>query len=138
MDELPADPAFGQSERTIAAYLLNSCEGNEVAIRNAQGLGVMYVVTTIESISRDKGRLYTAIEAPLGGKGWYLKTGKHCRHPKGQSRLVEPTEEIRNFARQNPMGRFVTREVNLATGEPWAGETSLERAIQAKAGNRAG
>lgn len=107
MIERPTDPVAGQTEETIGVYLSNCLPGAIIAVRNAQGLGIRYVITSIEDINPSIGRLYTPIPGQRGGKAWYSKTGKNCYHPKGQSRLVEPTEAVRNFASQYPIGCMV-------------------------------
>jgi len=107
MNERPTDPIAGQTDKTIGAYLSNCSPGTTVAIRNAQGLGIRYVITSVEDVNATIGRLYTPIPGQRGGKAWYRKTGVNCYHPKGQSRLVEPTEAVCNFASQYPIGCMV-------------------------------
>jgi len=136
MDAQPADPALGQTEKTISIYLSKCSAGDAVAIRNTQGIGVAYLITVIEDINQSKGRLYTATPSRSGGKAWYRKTGENCFHPKGQSRLVEPTEAVRNFASRYPMGRMVDGEVNLVTGQRWVSELGIERLTQNLVANR--
>jgi hypothetical protein len=95
----------------IAEYLRGCAKGDPVAIRNAQGIGVRYVITTVTDITPGKGRLYTAVEPERGGRAWYLKTGRNCFHPKGKSWLVVPTAAVREFARLYPTGRTVKLKV---------------------------
>ena len=114
----PDDPVVGQTDETISAYLLRCSTGDAVAIRSTQGIGVKYVITALSDVDPRKGRLYTITSASWGGRAWYRKTGKSCLHPKGQSRLVEPTEAVRDFASRYPIGRIVKAEVDLSTGHP--------------------
>jgi len=101
------DPISGQTETSIALYISSCVAGSDIAICDSQGMGVRYLICKVEGVNPSIGRIYTDISGGQGGKAWYRKTGKNCFHPKGRSRLVEPTEAVRRFTRLYPIGRMV-------------------------------
>jgi len=132
MKERPLDPASGQSEATISAFLRNCVEGDEVAIRHTQGYGLRVVITKITGTNPKAGRIYTATPGGAGGGlAWYLKSGKNCFHPKGQSRLIEPTPAAREFAADFKSGAAVRGQISIETGLPLVNEAEMD-AIRAK------
>jgi hypothetical protein len=85
---LPIDaaPCFGQTAESIETWLrANVAPGVRIAIRHTQFNQLRYEL--VEVIGLGRGRFYT-----VGGSFYY--TGKHCFHPKGQTRLVIPTPEV--------------------------------------------
>ena len=74
-----------------------------MAIRNTQNSTLEYKI--VEVTGNKAGRLYTDQSAGWGGgAAWFMKSGKNCRHPTGQSTLVIPTDEVRAFAEKYPRG----------------------------------
>jgi hypothetical protein len=77
-----------EADRAIAAILMLDAYRT---YGNAAMLG--FIPTTI-TVNPKLGRVYTAEEAPFGGKAWYAKSGKNCYSPTGQARLVVPTPQL--------------------------------------------
>ena len=94
-----ADPAAEQSEKEVEAFLRSRKVGDEVAIHNPQG-GVNLLEIKIAKVNevRPQGRLWTDLYATYGDNRWFMKSGKNCGAPTGQSRLVIPTDEVRRYA----------------------------------------
>ncbi len=128
--ERPDDPALGQTEETIGVYLRGLAPGGEVAIRTTQGGIVGYEIVTVADVAPSKGKLYLEKEPRWGGRGFYLRTGKNAVHPKGQTRLVEPTEAVREFASKYGFGTSVRYETNLATGQPYVSDEDMARIME--------
>lgn len=113
MGDLPGrpkieDPATGQGLAEIEEYLRSVNPGDEVAIRNSQGGFLQYRITVVTSARPGKGRLYTQHAAAYGGVAWYMKSGRNCYSPNGQSQLFIPTDAIRDYiaAHKIPVGGF--------------------------------
>ena len=62
-----------------------------VVIRNTQAGQLSYKRATVQGIA--KGRIRLDSYGNSGGVTFYF-SGRNCFHPKGQTRLVEPTEEV--------------------------------------------
>lgn len=60
-----------------------------------------YDITEVEGVNPARGRIYIR---QFGA--FYSKSGKNCFHPKGQTRLVVPTEEVIAWATVHPQGEF--------------------------------
>ena len=89
---LTKPPCFGQTQESIEAWLrANAQPGCQVVIRNTQGGVLSYERATVEAVA--KGRIRLDKAGGTGGVSFYF-TGKNCFHPKGQTRLVEPTPEV--------------------------------------------
>jgi hypothetical protein len=90
------DPSAGQTPAEIETYYRNAKEGDPALIRYTYGSAAMlgFIPTTITGTNPKLGRVYTAEEAPFGGKAWYAKSGKNCYSPTGQARLVVPTPQL--------------------------------------------
>jgi len=56
-----------------------------------------YRITVVTSASPGKGRLYTQHAAAYGGGAWYMKSGRNCYSPNGQSQLFIPSDAIRDY-----------------------------------------
>ena len=100
------DPSAGQTNETIGAFLAAIEVGAQVAIRNPHG-GCLHfrfaTVTDIGSGTRAKF-LYTDLAGDYGGNAWFRKSGKNGRSSGGQTRLVEPTPQVRQFIADYPRG----------------------------------
>ncbi len=98
------DPTQGQTLKMIESYLRAVEEGSKVAIRDTHGGILMFQIAVVTGMKPRSGRLYTDKSGGTGGAAWYMKTGKNCYHPTGQSRLFIPTIEVRNFLQNHPAG----------------------------------
>tara|TARA_B100001123_G_scaffold285250_2_gene317922 strand:+ start:641 stop:988 length:348 start_codon:yes stop_codon:yes gene_type:complete len=98
------DPAAGQSSEEIEAFLRSREVGDEVAIHNPQGGSNLLniKIATVTEV-RPRGRLWTDKSADYGDNRWYVKTGKNCGAPTGQSRLKIPTDEVKRYAAEKRM-----------------------------------
>jgi hypothetical protein len=105
MDKRTADdPAEGQTEYEVGAYLKQASPGDEIAIHETQGGFLRIAVTTITEIGAiAPGRLATAASSYAGTR-WYIRTGRSCFYPKGQSHLILAADAVRRFAAEHPNG----------------------------------
>lgn len=101
------DPTADQTLATIAAFLMESDVGTEVAIRSTYGGILTFSFTTIREVGSGTRRhyIYTVHAADYGGPAWYRKTGVNAKSPGGQARLVQLTPLIRDFMQSHPMGK---------------------------------
>lgn len=106
MTEKISDPSRGQNEETIGAFLAVIEVGSEVAIRNPHGGQLYFRLATVTDIGVGTRvrYLYTNIAGDFGGNAWYKKSGKNGKSSGGQTRLVEPTPEVRQFIADHPHG----------------------------------
>lgn len=102
---LDKDPSKDQTLDQIEAYLRSREVGDTVAIRSTQNHMLEFKLAEVTGIKR--GRLYTEKAGGTGGLAWYAKSGKNCFHPKGQSMLVIPTDEVRAFIEKHPRGLWL-------------------------------
>jgi hypothetical protein len=98
------DPSMGQTLADIETFLRSAGHETEVAIRNTHAGRREYVIAKVTGSNARAGRVYTNKSGASGGTAWYMKSGKNCFHPKGQSRLFIPTDEIRAFIAGFPQG----------------------------------
>jgi hypothetical protein len=94
-------PCVNQTEADIEAYYRNARVGEDVAIRHTQGFTLQYVITTVEALNALKGRVYVK---DFGA--FYMKHGKSCYYPKGQTSLVVPTDSVKQWAAAYPRGKY--------------------------------
>lgn len=89
-------PCYGQTADEVEAWLrANVRIGATVALRHTQAGFLQYATATVTRIGKDRfevdalgpGNLSTA------GRSFYY-SGKNCWSPKGQTRLVIPTEVV--------------------------------------------
>jgi hypothetical protein len=66
--------------------------------------GLQFTVTTISDVNPKLSRVYVANGCLIGGRAYWAKNGKSCWAATGQSRLVIPTDEVIDWANQNPGG----------------------------------
>jgi hypothetical protein len=98
------DPSADQTPEQITAYYRNAQIGDAAAIRQTQYDNLNFKVTRIEDVNRKSGRVYLSAEADWGGVAFFVKSGKNCSSPTGQSRLVIPKPEISAWVKQYPYG----------------------------------
>ncbi len=104
-----ADPTEDQTELSIGEFLRTITVGDEVAIRETHGGLLRFILTKVDNIKKKNGRLYTNKEG-YAGCAWYIRTGRSCRYPTGQSHLVEPTSVVRKFVgQQGEHGKYYSR-----------------------------
>jgi hypothetical protein len=84
--------------------------GDDVAIRESHRGLLRFIITKVMNIKR--GRLYTE-KAGYAGDSWWVRTGRNCWYPKGQSHLVEPTSGVHDFIRDHENGSFYRRRTEL-------------------------
>jgi hypothetical protein len=94
-------PCAEQTEDEIAGYYRNAKVGDVAVVRQTQGHMLVYAVTEVEGLNPSRGRTYIKQHG-----AFYMKSGKNCFHPKGQTTLVVPTEEVLKWAAEHPRGEF--------------------------------
>jgi hypothetical protein len=98
------DPSTNQSGAEIEEYYRNVKVGDPAAIRETQRGLLRFTITTIEGVNSKLGRVYLPANLAWGGKAFYMKSGKNCFSPNGQSNLVVPTDEVSAWVAANPGG----------------------------------
>lgn len=97
VDDRQPSPCFDQTEEQIKAWLqANVKMDTEVAVRETQGHVLRYTIAPVNYLG--KGRF------KVGSFGTFYYSGKNCFHPKGQTRLVMPTNAVREFIQRHPDG----------------------------------
>jgi hypothetical protein len=104
----PGHPSGSQTEEQIANYYRNAKEGNVAVIRETYARHLWFKVTSVDGLNPKRGRIYLkdAPSSGYGGTAFYIKSGKNCFSPKGQSSLVVPTPEVLAHAEKFPHGKF--------------------------------
>lgn len=110
-DERPLSPCASQTEADIAAYYRIAEEGAAAVVRQTQGGLLRYFLMSIEGRNPKRGRVHAHQHG-----AFYMKHGRNCFHPKWQTELVVPTDEVVAWAKQHPHGEFGYRTY---TEEPW-------------------
>lgn len=107
---LSKSPCHGQTEDAVKTWMKeNVALGVTVVVRNTQGGFLHYAKA--EVVRLGKGRFEVKVDpAHEGGLSTagatYYYSGKNCFHPKGQTRLVIPTEEVlKACGRPGDLGR---------------------------------
>jgi hypothetical protein len=75
--------------------------GDRAVVRQTHSGMLRYDITAIEDVNPKRGRVYVR---PHGA--FYMKHGKNCRHPTGQTTLVVPTDAVLAWALDHPQGAF--------------------------------
>lgn len=97
----PLSPCIDQTAAVIAEYYREAEIGSAAVVRHTQGGWLRYDLTVIDGRNARIGRVY------IGNAGaFYMKSGANCFHPKGQTTLVVPTEEVRTWIELHPTGEF--------------------------------
>ncbi len=92
-------PCGTQTEADIEAYYRHAEKGTVAVVRETQGHILRYTVTEVEGTNPSAGRTYIKNHG-----AFYMKHGKNCFHPKGQTTLVVPNDEILAWAKERPHG----------------------------------
>lgn len=100
-DTRPLSPCVDQSESDIEAYYRIAEVGQKAVVRHTQGHMLQYVLSEIEGRNPQRGRIYIR-----NSGAFYMRSGKNCFHPKGQTTLVVPTDEVLAWASVHPRGEF--------------------------------
>lgn len=102
------DPSSDQTADAIEAYLRGLSEGDKVAVRSTQFGFLRFDIATVTGTNPKLGRVYTDpnthLQAAWAGSAWYMKSGRSCHAPRGQSVLCIPTDAIKEHAAANPNG----------------------------------
>ncbi|ATU95418.1 hypothetical protein B5P45_22145 [Phyllobacterium zundukense] len=85
----PLSPCVDQTIIDIESYYRNQPEGAPAAVRQTQGGMLVYALSTIQLRRTSSGR----INVP-GFGDFTMKSGVNCYHPKSQTTLVVPTDEV--------------------------------------------
>lgn len=105
-------PCVDQTYDEIAAYYRAVEVGSPAIVRRTHGGLLRYDLSEVTGTKPRCGRVYVK-----NFGAFYAKSGRNCFHPKGQTSLVVPTEEVRDWLRKHPGG-----EMNVRTwrdnGEP--------------------
>lgn len=85
-------PCHGQTDVEVKDWLkANVVVGCVVVIRSTLGGFTTYRKARVDGTR--KGRIYLDAAGESGGAAFYF-SGKNCFHPKGQTRLVVPTDAV--------------------------------------------
>ena len=95
------DPSIGQTVEAISEHYRNAKPGDVAVIRETYRGYLSFRYTSVNEVKPP--RVYLAHEAEWGGSAFYLASGKNCRSPKGQARLVVPSPEIAAFTAAHPI-----------------------------------
>ena len=97
----PRSPCVDQTPAEIEAYYRKVQIGDRAAVRQTHGGMLSYDITEIEGVNSKLGRIYVRSYG-----AFYMKHGKNCRQPTGQTTLVVPTDAVVTWALHNPRGAF--------------------------------
>jgi hypothetical protein len=97
----PRSPCVDQMEADIEAYYRKAQIGELAAVRRTHGGMLYYEITEIGGTNPKLGRVYVR-----GHGAFYMKHGKNCWQPKGQTTLVVPTGPVVAWALEYPGGAF--------------------------------
>jgi hypothetical protein len=92
----PHAPCFGQTAESVAQWLKEHVAvGATLVIRQTQYDQLRYIRAVVTGLGKGRFRVTPVVRGathPLEESYYY--SGKHCFHPKGQTRLVAPTPEV--------------------------------------------
>ena len=89
-------PCYGQTEEQIKEWMKKNVNvGTVVIVRNTQAGLIQYAKAAVVRLGHGRFEVDTLGPGNLsaGGKTFFY-SGKNCFHPKGQTRLVIPTDEV--------------------------------------------
>lgn len=111
MQDRKLSPCARQTEAEIEDYYRHQPEGSPAVVRRTHGGILTYRVTTFSLRRTRSGRINVE-----GAGDFFMKSGKNCWEPTGQTRLVVPTEEVLAWAFENPRGKT---GVSIFADEPF-------------------
>ena len=94
-------PCANQTATEIENYYRNEPEGSAAVVRRTHGGILVYEVATFELRRPRSGRINVQSSGDF-----YMKSGKNCWEPTGQTRLVVPTEEVLAWVKEHPRGEM--------------------------------
>ncbi|TGR23141.1 hypothetical protein EN792_018425 [Mesorhizobium sp. M00.F.Ca.ET.149.01.1.1] len=94
-------PCARQSEADIENYYRNEPESSVAVVRRTHGGLLIYQLTRFDLRRTRSGRIHVE-----GVGDFYMKSGKNCWEPTGQTRLVVPTDDVVAWERDNPGGQI--------------------------------
>ena len=95
----PKSPCYEQTREEIENYYRHAPVGSPAAVRDTRYGFLCYEIVEIEGGRR--GRIFTRDHG-----SFYMKHGRNCYHPKGQTSLVVPTEAVVAWAKEHPSGEM--------------------------------
>ncbi len=98
-DERPLSPCARQTPEEVEDYYRNQPEGSPAAVRRTHGGILDYTITTFGLRRTRSGRINVE-----GFGDFFMKSGKNCWAPTGQTNLVVPTEAVVAWAAEHPRG----------------------------------
>ncbi|PJR91721.1 hypothetical protein CN878_18950 [Ochrobactrum sp. 695/2009] len=111
MPDRKLSPCARQTEAEIENYYRNQPEGSPAVVRRTHGGILTYQITTFGLRRTRSGRINVE-----GVGDFFMKSGKNCWEPTGQTRLVVPTDEVLAWAAENPRGQM---GVSIYADEPF-------------------
>lgn len=101
----PLLPCVDQTEDDVGAYYRAAEIGDAAVVRRGFGGLITYHVGQVTGKKPRAGRVY--VDCPHGGgTAFYMKHGRNCFHPTGQTDLIVPTPEVLAWAAEHPRGSF--------------------------------
>lgn len=96
MSRTPLPPCHGQTEDLVKAWLTENVRvGATVAVRHTQGGFLMYSKAKVVRIGIGRFEVDSLGPGHFSQAGLtFYYSGKNCVHPKGQTRIVVPTEAV--------------------------------------------
>ncbi|MRG54201.1 hypothetical protein GF108_01210 [Phyllobacterium sp. SYP-B3895] len=94
-------PCAYQTPEEIETYYRNVEVGGVAVVRKTQHHLLCYSVRKVEGLNPKLGRIYVEQDG-----AFYIKSGKNCFHPKGQTSLVVPTPDVLEWAEAHPRGEL--------------------------------
>ncbi len=98
---LPLSPCVDQTKSDLEGYYRIAPIGAVAVVRHTQGHLLRYDVTYVEGRNPKIGRVYI-----YNAGSFYMKSGANCFHPKGQTTLVVPTDQVLAWTKKHPRGEF--------------------------------
>lgn len=96
----PLSPCIDQILEEVAGYYRSAPLGASAVVRETQYGLLRYHVAKIVGSKPECGRVYVS-----NFGAFYMKSGKNCFHPTGQTQLVVPTEKVLAWIIEHPSGQ---------------------------------
>jgi hypothetical protein len=92
-------PCCNQTDDEIKAWLkANVRVGECVAVRHTQAGILRYHLATVTKVGKDRFEVDSLGKGLMSNAGAsFYFSGKNCRHPQGQTHVVIPTDEVKQF-----------------------------------------
>ena len=95
-------PCHDQTTDQVQIWVLKADlkAGDQVAVREGYGGTYRYYLVKLVAVNHTKQRRLVVDQSfNYAGKSYY-RNGKNCKHPTGQTMLVEPTSEVVTAAQE--------------------------------------